>query len=300
MASDDNTDTDFSDLDDASFGLELDETGGLPGGYHTSNNPQAPYQRQTVTERRGPVDIRCKAREVVHGFMSPDNDAFATFLVYDFHFDASKRFRRVAWADVTFQFSSSEAGVSPPEVVGMVPLGRYALLPTTQETSYTREGGLNADVGGFGATVGASATLSKTVSGTVTTEVKVVGNKVCDVYGRETGVSWSLHENEGSRKGVPSFFRAAILLKREQDVPFECTVKIDVEADWRTQMRRFWGSKPKDDPILFDPDMPPTNKLRGKYDTENLGGINLDEFFDITFETMFDSAVKTHSLASPE
>lgn len=112
--------SDDSDLEDTSFNLPLIETGGQPGGYHTANDPQAPYQRTTITEQRGGVQIRCKSREVVHGVLNPDDDTFATLLVYDFHFDSIMNFRRISHADVTFQFSSSEPGSPPPEVVRMM------------------------------------------------------------------------------------------------------------------------------------------------------------------------------------
>lgn len=52
--------TDIAGLEDASFGIELEETGGQSGGYHPSNDPQAPYQRKTVMsgEERSTFDVR--------------------------------------------------------------------------------------------------------------------------------------------------------------------------------------------------------------------------------------------------
>ena len=285
---------DDPDLDDTSFSIGLNKTG-QRGGYHTRNDPSAPLQRQTVTDRRGAIDIRCKSREVIHGYFGPESDGFATFLVYDFHFDATKRARRIAWANVTFEFSSSVAGAPAPEVQAIAPLGRHALLSTTQEESYTRGGDLNAQAGQMGVSVGGSYKWEKTVNRTTTDDTRLIGSTVCDQYGKEVGAKWVLHENDSTKTGVPSFLRTAILLKRADDNMFQCAVTIDVEADWKTAMTRFFGAKEKDDPILFDPDLPPTNKLRKSgYDTESLGSINVDDFFDVTFQTTFGDAVKAH------
>jgi hypothetical protein len=285
---------DDSDLDDTSFSIGLNKTG-QKGGYHTHNHPKAPFQRQTITERRSAIDIRCKSREVIHGYFGPESDNFATLLVYDFHFDAAKRARRVAWANVTFKFSSSVPGAPAPEVHAIAPLGRYTLLSTTQEESYTRGGEVKADAGQMGVNIGATSKWEKTVSRTTTDDTRLVGATVCDEYGKEVGVNWLLHENNSTKTGVPSFLRTAILLKRADNNMFQCAVTIDVEADWKTELTRFFGSKEKDDPILFDPDLPPTNKLRKSgYNTENLGSINVEDFFDVTFQTTFGNAIKAH------
>lgn len=283
-----------SDLDETSVSIGLNETG-HPGGYHVLNDPHAPLQRQTIIERRGAIDIRCKSREVIHGSFGPDSDDFATLLVYDFHLDATKRARRVASADITFKFRSSVAGAPAPQVHSIAPFKRYTLLPTTQEESVTRGGDVKAEAGQMGVSVGTSYKWETTVSQTTSNATRVSGNTVCDRYGKEIGVNWVLHENDATKTGVPSFLRTAILLRRVDEQPFECAVTIAVEADWKTDLTRFLGSRVKDDPILFDPTRPPTNKLRKSgYDLDDLGSIKLEEFFDITFQTTFNNAVKVH------
>ena len=47
-------------------------------------------------------------------------------------------------------------------------------------------------------------------------------------------------------------------------------------------MTDLFRSDPLDDPILFDPTMPSTDKLR-TYDTTNMANINLKDFKKITF-----------------
>ncbi|KAI9747643.1 MAG: hypothetical protein M1815_004014 [Lichina confinis] len=285
---------DDSDLDDTSISVGLNETG-VAGGYHTLNDPNAPMQRQTVTERRGAIDIRCRSREVVHGFFDDDGDDFATLLVYDFHLDSTKRARRVASANVTFTFSSSVTGGPAPEIHAIAPLGRYSLMTTTQDESFTRGGELRTDAGQMGVSLGGSYMWEKTVSRTKSSDTRIFGATISNMFGKEVGANWVLHENGETKSGVPSFLRTAILLRRTDDEPFECAVTMDVKADWKTDLKRFFGSKDKDDAILFDPALPPTNKLRKSgYDTDNLGSIDVEEFFDTTFHTSFPDAIKGH------
>lgn len=285
---------DDADLDVTSISVGLDETG-VAGGYHTLNDPNAPLQRQTVTERRGVIDIRCRSREVVHGFFDADMDDFATLLVYDFHLDSTKRARRVASANVTFTFSSSVTGAPAPEIHAIAPVGRYSLMTTTHGESFTRGGEVRTDAGQMGVGLGGSYGWEKTVSRTKSSDTRIFGATISNRFGKEVGANWVLHENSETKTGVPSFMRTAILLRREDDDPFECAVTIGVKADWKTDLTRFFGSKEKDDAILFDPALPPTNKLRKSgYDTDNLGSIDVEEFFDTTFHTAFPGVAEAH------
>ena len=127
--------------------------------------------------------------------------------------------------------------------------------------------------------------FSKTVTKSVTSQMRVIGNTLCDDYGTETGVYWTLLENEETRNGVPAFLRTSILLKRKQDSKFQCTFKVKIDGDWKTKLKSYCGYKARDDPILFDPELPPTNNLRSEYDTGNLGALDLNKFFDIIVHT---------------
>ncbi|CAG8956332.1 hypothetical protein HYFRA_00003712 [Hymenoscyphus fraxineus] len=283
-----------SDLDsNLDFDLTL-ERGGEKGGFHIYNLPDAKYQRPNISEQRGPVDIRCKSREVIHGSWG-DSSSFATLLVYDFHFNA-QRFRRIASANITFDFSSSQSNAPPPEVAAISPHGRYALLESSQEESYTNTKEVKADGGQFGVNLGASSSWSKSVNRASTDNISLVGDTGWDMHGREISVNFTLIENSQVSKGIPSFLRVAILLRRKQNNHFQCNFKIKIEADWKTEIKKFFASKgTQDDPILFDLELPPTNKLRSDYDLENLGSIVIDDIFDTTFHKTFDRAIKSHS-----
>ncbi|KAL7914909.1 hypothetical protein GGI35DRAFT_435558 [Trichoderma velutinum] len=282
-----------SDLEDTSVSIGLNKTGERGSGYHTRNDPSAPYQRQTVTERRGIIEVRCKSRDVIHGVLSEETGESATLLVYDFYLDTTRRSRRIVSASLEFEFGSAVPGVPAPQVHAIAPAGRVTLLPSTQEESVTHGAEVNAGVGEFGANAGGSLKWEKTVSRTTNDDARVTGHIFSDDYGKGVGASWVLHENPTIKSGTPSFLRCAILLNRGFDEnKFQCKVRIKAEADWKSELGRLFGSTPPDDPVLFDPEMPPTNKLR-KYDTENLGSIDLDEFTDI----IFDKALKKKDAA---
>ncbi|KAK5988122.1 hypothetical protein PT974_12262 [Cladobotryum mycophilum] len=273
-----------SDLEDTSVSIGLNKTGERGSGYHTRNDPTAPYQRQTVTERRGLIEVRCKSRDVIHGVLSEDGDELATLLIYDFYLDTTRRSRRIVSASLEFEFGSTVPGTPAPQVHAISPAGRVTLLPTTQDESIVRGTELNAGAEQFGANLGGTVKWEKTVNRTTNDDARVTGHIFSDDYGKGIGASWVLHENPSIKSGTPSFLRCAILLNRGFDEnKFQCRVKIKVEADWKSEMGRLFGSTPADDPILFDPELPPTNKLQ-KYDTENLVATNLDDVSDIIFD----------------
>jgi hypothetical protein len=253
--------------------------------YRTQNDPTRPYQRTNVVERKGAVDVRCVAVDVVHGYLSPDGDP-ATLLVYDFRFDPRKRARRIAEPHMNFTYASADSSVTTdPEVLKIAPRGRMTLVPTSQQETATVTGEANAGGGALGATVGGSVKWEKSVSRETSDATAVVGSidLVGRNFGASNGVSWSLLENKSVETGVPAFLRTAVLLRRaDEDTEFHVAFKIRALADLRSSLERVFGRTPKDDPILYDPSLPPTNRLR-KYDVENLSDIDLDELSAAAF-----------------
>lgn len=280
------------DEDETSISIGLQKTGEKGSGFHTRNDPSAPFQRTTVTERRSIIQVRCKSREIIHGGLSLDSGENATLLVYDLYLDTTKRSRRILSAKLEFEFRSNVPGVRAPEVQAIAPSGRIALLSSTQEESLTRGTEVNAGVSQF-ADIGGTLKWEKTVSRTTNDDARVTGHIFSDEYGNGVGASWVLHENRSIQSGTPSFMRCAILLNRKYDEEnFECRIMINVEADWKSETGRLFGTTPRDDPILFDPTLPPTNKLRKEYDMENLGAVDLDDFVDIVFDKTLKGRAK--------
>lgn len=272
------------ELEEASICIGLNKSGEKGSGYHTRNDPSAPFQRATVTERRGIIQVRLESREIVHGRLSPDGQN-ATLLVYDFHLDTTKISRRIRSATLEFEFMSSVPGIAAPEVEVIAPAGRTTLLPSTQEEALTRGAEANAGANQF-VDIGGTVKWEKSVSRTTGDAAAVKGYIFSDEYGNGVGASWDLHENVSMKSGTPSFLRCAILLNRKySEENFECKIKVKAEADWKSEIGRLFGSTPPDDPILFDPTLPAASKLRKqRYDEENLGSLNLDDFVEIVFD----------------
>ncbi|KAI1659490.1 hypothetical protein F4813DRAFT_353126 [Daldinia decipiens] len=281
-------------MDDASFDIYLDEVGDEGSGYHFRNdpNPSRRYQRETVTERRGAVAIRCKSREVVHGFLDPDSNEFATLLVYDFSFNAVKPGRRITAATISLNFGSSVQEEVAPRIHSLSPFGHFLMLPTIQQESTTRSNEINAGIQ-FGGELGGALKWEKVISRDTSDATTLNGSTACDDFGNEIGVSWILHENRSTKTGIPSFLRTAILLKREDNNEFQCTAEIHVEADWKTELENLFGSRSSDDPILFDPEKKPTNNLnKDGYPVENLASVDLRKLSDVVFHHLLDDVVK--------
>lgn len=277
---------DDGDLDDASVTISLGEQGAKGSSYRITNDPASPLQRRTVVDRSGICEVRCRSREIVHGILSPDADEYATLLMYQIDLDARKRSRRILRAEIEFEFTSNTPGGLSPRVERIAPDGRRSLLPSTHEkaVTYGAEAALEAPGGVAGAKVGVK--WEKTVSRTVSDEARVTGSTICDAddFGREVGVRWILDENKSKASGVPRRLRCAILLARADKGPFSCRVRVKQKMDWKTEIgMQLFGSTPVDDPVLFDPRLPPTNKVtREGYDLGNLGGVDLDKFVEIS------------------
>ncbi|KAK3314433.1 hypothetical protein B0H66DRAFT_562921 [Apodospora peruviana] len=296
---------DGGELDEASAVVALNPTGDEGSGYHILNDPARPFQRETAVEHRGVIEIQCKAREIVHGKLSsslqPDGDdededdeAYATLLVYEIHMNPRKASQRIVSVTVEFEFRSSEAGAPDPRVRKIGPLGRVGVL-STQQDEMKKVGGELSLSGGpeMIANVGMTGTVEKSVSRTTTDEARVTGSIWHDNYDHPVIARWMLQENRSAKSGVPSFLRCAILLAREENNLFEARITIKADADWKSSLKtsavRLFGGTPRDDPVLFDPSLKPTNKLRkAGYDTGNLGDLDLRaEFVDIRFSTAF-------------
>lgn len=277
------------------FDIGLSHTGDDGSSFRTQNDPAAPYQRKNVAERKGAIDIRCTCLDVIHGLLSADNyDDRATLIVLKFNFDSRKRARRVASANISLEFSSEQPSQGDPEVYRIAPFESMAMVPTTALEEKKRWVDLKLrapPLAGFQA--GTELGWERTAISERTDATRIIGTM--DLRGRNYGepnsVSWTLLENETQGTGVPTTLRTAILLKRRNDVRFQCTVKLDVKVDFRSKLERMIGGKLKDDPVLFDPDMDPTNRLE-VYDILNLGAVDLERISGITLVKYYDGAVK--------
>jgi hypothetical protein len=279
-----------SNLVDDATAIEIELGSGDEGDeastYRTQNDPSQPYQRSNVIERKGSVSIHCVAVDVVHGTLEPEGE-LATLLVFDFQFDPNKRARRIVEAKMSFVFAST-GGDPAPAVLKIAPRGRMTVVPTPQTESTTRGAKAEAGGGALGISLGAGLTWEKSVSRETSDATTVVGSidLVGRNYGASNGVSWALIENRSVETGVPAHVRTAVLLQRaapaSSSSAFQATVTIRAQADLRSSVSRLFGKTPKDDPILYDPSLPPTHKLQ-HYELDQLGKVDLQALSAIAF-----------------
>ena len=265
------------------FDVELHEQGDEGSAYRTQNDPSDPFQRVNITERRGALDIRCTHKEVIHGYLK-DGVGPASLIVYEFQFDRRKKARRISRVDVEFVYGG---GAREPEVLEVAPRGRMSMEPTTQTETITWGGGLQAGVTPTGvAQLGGNYKWEKVTGRETKDATIVVGSPILVKrnYGKSNGASWTLLENESTLTGVPAFFQAAVLLKRADNSPFHSVFTINASVDLFSSLKALVGSKPKDDAVLYDPLLPPTNQLRD-YDLENLETVDLQGLGIASFTT---------------
>ena len=281
------------------FDIGLHKTGDLDSHFRTENDPSNPWHRANIVERKGSVDIRCSCLDVVHGDYCTSNDLFATLIVLQFRFDPRKMARRFHSVNINLEFKAMDFKEMGPEVVAISPNGRMSLMPTTQHEDAKRN--LSLELGGAAPIAGITAKgnvgWEKCVSRNTGDQTTVTGS--IDLKGRNYGpsncVSWTLLENKTLKTGVPPSLQTAILLRRKHKDPFQCMVEIDAKVDFRSTLERVFGFKgraPKDDPVLFDPEIVSTENLQ-KYNEKALGSFDMESVCDVTFMTTLDDVMKT-------
>lgn len=280
-----------------SFDIGLFE-GDPDSGFHTKNDPDDPFHRSNVVQRKGAVDVKCTCVDVVHGQWGPaEPSARATLVVLLFRFDPRKRARRIASANIEFKFFDGQGRHRKnPEVREISLNDSFSLVPTRRTESVTKgaEGTLGGDA--FGAALTGTVKWERTIGQETSDATHVVGSidRLDAPFGPSNAATWTLTENESVKTGVPAAMRVGVLLKRSTDDDFKCTVKLVTEVDVKTRMEQMFGGREPDDPILFRTSLPSTDRLM-KYDVANLGGFDLSKVEDVTFTTMRDGVVKNMS-----
>ncbi|KAK8103408.1 uncharacterized protein PG998_010441 [Apiospora kogelbergensis] len=267
---------DSEGLDDYGFEIGLIEMGDEGNSFRTQNDPSAPFQRRNIIERKGIIDIRCTAKDVVHGYMD-DSTEPATLLVYEFQFDPREAGRRISSVDIELFYSSTNG--RQPEVVDIAPRGRNILAQTAQTETVSTSTNLSAGADLAGAQLGGEQKWEKAINRERTDATRIIGSIDLKnrTWGESNTASWTLLENDSVKTGVPAHLLVAVLLRRpEEDTKFQCTCTIRSSVDLVSRIARLFGSKPKDDPILYDPTLPSTNILH-PYDLNNLGQTQLQQ-----------------------
>ncbi|KAF2135823.1 uncharacterized protein K452DRAFT_292931 [Aplosporella prunicola CBS 121167] len=280
---------------DEEFYIGLNPTGDEGSSYRLLNDPAAPYQRKNVTERKGAVDVRCSLEDVIHGLPDPDNERyFASLIILKFTFDSRRTGRRIKAANISLQFAAMEDGGNDPEVTKIAPDGSFNLVETTHQVAEKRSTGLNIGAPPFaGAKASVDFGWERSTSREAKNATKVVGSIDTrgNTYGQSDTASWTLMENSTTKDGVPSKMRAAILLRRRDEKPFQCFFEIHATTDFKSSIEKLFGSRTRDDPIWFKPELEPTNSLQ-EYDDTALDSVDIEKLSGVTFATILDDAIR--------
>lgn len=269
---------------------------GDQASFHTTNDPDNPFQRDSIVQRQGRVNVQCIHRAIVHGFFSDEINQYCSLLVFDFNFTPNGPARRIKQANVSIRFSAMDKQKSDPEVYAMFPKGSLSLDPTMEKQTLVRGGSLKLG-GAPGLEAGGKLKMQSTIEREVSSATTVRGS--IDIAGRTWGkhnsVSWTMWENQSTKTGVARFMRAPVLLKRSDSSHFKATVKIEVIADTITELKSivFKADCPQDDDIWYDPNLEPSVASGfATYDADNLGLVNLDAIWDVKMDTIFKEGCK--------
>lgn len=197
--------------------------------------------------------------------------------------DPQKKHRRVFRTRVNIEFFPAKKGGSTPEVEAIAPEERWSLEPTMDAVETTAGVELS-----LGATQVVTATgklsLWRTRTRDISASTTVTGARRLGAgknFGEHTGAAWTVLENEKRGSGVPESVRVALLVRREDDEPFNATVTLEADVDVATSLGHFFRKVPLDDPILFNPkaEVKPAKKGRAR-GVLNLAAVDLYSLCD--------------------
>ena len=262
--------------------------GGNESGYHIQDLP-GQKQREYLVQYGYGSDRIVKGRlvDVIHGRLAPDG-APASLIVSTIKFLGSTPSKRFRSAKITWDFAYTDSdGGDWPEVKKISLDDQFVMNTTTfdKSTETTVEAGLQG--GGGPAGLSLSTGWSRAQSVTIADHISLYGSSVFTQKnaGEPNGAKWILEENKSQNSGIPSSLTTAVLLKRKPDKAFIGTVHINAKMGVASAIEDLFGRKPKVDPVVFDPALPPTS---ANYDLQNLDSVVLDDIGIVKFHTSME------------
>ncbi|RYP92639.1 hypothetical protein DL770_001281 [Monosporascus sp. CRB-9-2] len=268
------------------------------GEFRTKNKPGEKF-RPVLVDRGNQLLTKVDIVGITHGELAESED-LATLLIFEFRFVATGG-RRFKSASVVFRFEDSEGQMTRDPVVHAIsPDGQWALNRTerVQNVKYGANAGINAEIGSVGAEAGVLWEVEEVKSRefyTALTGVKRIMRR--GFVGEENVVIWTLQENEDKKDGIPTFMRAAVLLRRPYDVPFTFSVKVKADVDFIGEVKTLFGLERKDpiDPVEIDPEkFPKAGRATVKtldpkiHDLKEMDNLDLQEVAGVTVVTVLD------------
>jgi hypothetical protein len=180
----------------------------------------------------------------------------------------------------------------------MWPNGDFTLNETKLAVQDTQAAEVSVGGGAAGMQAGLKWNWQRQTEQKLTERAILIGAKRIEGrnFGKRNAIFLSLQENPSQKEGVVSEVRTAILLGRKNNVDhFAAHVEVQADADAlygvERRFRKICGMTPKTDPIIFDPNMPPT---RTDIDKNNLLSTDLESQCDVLSTTMI-STIRDHT-----
>jgi hypothetical protein len=266
------------------------------GIFCTKNLPGEKF-RSLLVDRGSQLHCKVSIVNITHGGLA-EGDDLATLLVFEFEFLATSG-RRFKAASVTLQFKDSEGKmVQDPVVHAISPNGKLALNKTEKKQNIRF--GVNASINAG----------SEVARGEVGMFWEVEESKKQEFYTALTGskrnqrrmhigedetVKWTLEENKDKKDGIPTFMRAAVLLRRPENVPFTFTVNVKTDVDFLGQVKTLCGLGKKDpiDPAEVDPRKSTSARRQPRLESLDPQIHNLNEMSKFDLHQVADVRVAT-------
>ncbi|OAA35385.1 hypothetical protein NOR_07964 [Metarhizium rileyi] len=280
--------------------INLSEVPVEQGKFRTQNSSNERF-RPLLVDRGNQLLTKVRIVGITHGELCETNDS-ATLLIFEFRFVATGG-RRFKNASATFTFADSERQMRrDPVVHAICPDGQWALNRTEKIQTVKRgaSAGIKAGVDLGGAELGFQWEATEAMSRgyyTALSGSSLVNRRPC--VGDENVVVWELEENEDKKDGIPTFMRAAVLLRRPFDTPFTFTVKIQTDVDFIGEMKTLFGMERKDqiDPVEIAPGVSPRARhatvatLDPKaHNLREMDNLDLKQVAGVTVVTILDGA----------
>lgn len=202
---------------------------------------------------------------IIHGSLEHGGDP-ATLIVMRLTFEPQKRSRRARKAVVKFRFSSGDGQSDErrPEVLSIAPKGVH----TFDESTVTTTRALS---------VGPSVSVSVSGAHWVTRDGSdpglVTGSCNYDC------ATWTVVEADITKSGIPSLLQVAILLRRGSQKRFQMITELKVDVTGNSFEQALLGRQPQDDPVIFDPVLPPFGRDNHDIDKNNLTKLDITKLF---------------------
>ncbi|ODM18140.1 hypothetical protein SI65_06011 [Aspergillus cristatus] len=237
--------------------------------YHIKNYGVLQRTQITGHDRTEAITVTGELADVVHGHMGDDGSKRCTLIVFDWWIDGHNENKRFKHVQIRATFKSEAGGAwYDPQVIGMAPRGTFSMLQSKHPVNGHLNVGLSSQtppaLGSFGFTLGYESTTSTERQDFIKIIGRIrVGSDSKGSGTRPNEVQWDVDENALMKSGLPSYFRTAVLLERNDDSRFIAQFSIETKADMLTelasQVRELMGRNPKDEPVIFDPEQQSTS-----------------------------------------